>query len=237
MISVIRDRARGLLFDLDGTLVDSAPAIANALSTLRAERGAIRPADLTLVRQWVSLGASTLVTRGLGEVAGDAEGDVAAFRSVLRSQPPCEVVFPGVVDALEAAAVAGLPMAVVTNKPHALSVALLNQLGLSQFMRDVVGGDSAEACKPHPAPMWAGLAAVGCAAAETIYVGDSAVDALAAEAVGAPFLVFEGGYAPAECPAELVSGRFSEFCEFAAAVRSRPDFSGIEVPVNDRVPL
>jgi phosphoglycolate phosphatase len=207
-------RLTSILFDLDGTLVDSAQGIALALNEVRAARGG-GPVDLPSVRAWVSLGAKTLVANSLGDLAGDSDQDLAAFRAILSAQSPnFEHVYPGVRACLERV-VEIAPLAIVTNKPEALSRQLLSQLGLASFFQTIVGGDTAEQPKPHPAPMLKALEAVGGQGASSWMIGDSIVDARAAEAVGAYFMLFEGGYGARECRPELVTGRFTCYSALA----------------------
>lgn len=206
--------SRSILFDLDGTLVDSARGIALALDEIRAGRGG-GPVALASVRAWVSLGAKTLVANALGDLAGDGDEDLAAFRAILGAQSAdLDHVYPGVPACLERLA-AIAPLAIVTNKPEGLSRSLLRQLNLDGFFQAIVGGDTAEHPKPHPAPMRLALEATGAEGRASWMIGDSIVDARAAEAVSARFMLYEDGYGAAECPAELVNGRFTCYSALA----------------------
>jgi phosphoglycolate phosphatase len=182
-----------LLFDLDGTLVDSAPDIAIALSILSERRGgpAIAP---TIVRPLVSLGAATLVSRALGTFArGDA--DLEEFRKVLgKLSPNPDDIFPYVRDVLCDLHSAGRRMAVVTNKPEGLSRSLLEKLSLSQFFSAIIGGDTTAFAKPHPLPLQTALKALNATERDAIFIGDSDVDAEAALRCSIPFILFRGGY-------------------------------------------
>lgn len=207
-----------LLFDLDGTLVDSAPGIAAALTQLRVERGA-GPVVADTVRPWISLGAETLVARALGEHAREPAADLARFRAVLAdlpTDPTC--LYSSVVETLEALGRAGFAMAVVTNKPEGLSRGLLANLHLAQHFVTVVGGDSTARPKPDPAPMHHALAALGAGPQQAMLIGDSAVDAAAARTFGMPFLLFEGGYGAGECDPADVAGRFGSFRDLPALI-------------------
>jgi phosphoglycolate phosphatase len=200
-----------LLFDLDGTLIDSAADIARALSTLRSARGgtAITAAD---VRPLVSLGAEILLQRALGPLATDAAGDLAEFRSILGalSADPT-ALYSGAVTALEALAANGHILAIVTNKPEALTRNLLSQLGLAGHFAAIIGGDTAAKSKPNPEPLLLALDMIGISAAHAIFIGDSPIDAQAARACAIPFVLFEGGYGVDECANEPVHARFVEF--------------------------
>ena len=202
------DRPTALLFDLDGTLVDSAVTIALALSALSAERGGA-PVDVGTARGLVSKGASALVRQSLGEAAGDEAEDLAAFRRILADIPADPaIMFPGVPEAL--ASLAGHPCAVVTNKPAGLARLLLDQLDLSRFFGAVIGGDTLPLCKPHPEPLRYAVAVLQ-AGRQAMMIGDSPVDARAAAAAAMPFLLYEKGYEAAGCRDLPVFASFAAF--------------------------
>lgn len=184
------------VFDLDGTLVDSAPAIARALDRLRGSRG-MPPIDLTLVRESVSLGAPGLVGHALG-MAGDAgAGDVARFRAFYSEQPGGqEDLYPGIPEALAQLQAAGVVMGIATNKPQALSEKVLMGAGIAAYFGAVVGGDATPQPKPHPAHLGQVLDLLDWRGSFD-FVGDSSIDAAAARAAGARFLWAAWGYADA----------------------------------------
>jgi len=213
--------SRAILFDLDGTLVDSARDIAAALSRLSEARGGA-PVTVETVRPLVSLGAPVLVRRALGQVAGDAEADLAAFRTLLRDAPSDPaIVYAGVREALAALASAGWRMGVVTNKPEGLAAALLAAHDLDRFFGAVVGGDTTERSKPDPLPVTHALALLGASAEAALFVGDSDVDAGAAEAAGVPLLLYEHGYGAADVAEERPAGRFATFADLPALAERR----------------
>lgn len=113
---------------------------------------------------------------------------------------------------------AGLALGVVTNKPEALAVKLLQDLAVASRFGAVVGGDSTPHAKPHPAPVRAALAALGATPSEAAFVGDSAVDVDVAEAVGLPFHLFEGGYGARECDGCRLTSRFADHAALAATL-------------------
>ena len=211
-------RRNVLLFDLDGTLVDSAGGIATALSLLRAERGAA-PIGADEVRPWISLGGDVLVARALGGLAGEPAADLARFRAILSrlpTEPDC--LYPDVAETLERLAGADFAMAVVTNKPERLSLGLLADLDLARHFRAIVGGDTTPHAKPDPAPMRHALEAVGGRPEQAIMIGDSDVDAAAARFFPMPFLLFEGGYGARDCDPADVAGRFNRFRDLPALI-------------------
>ena len=202
-----------LLFDLDGTLVDSAPGIALALSRLSSARGGgVVPTDR--VRPLVSLGAEALVGRALGPVAGDSAADVVAFRTILAALPADPAsLYPDVSITLDALAEAGFAMGIVTNKPERLSLTLIEGLGLGRHFQALVGGDTTGRAKPHPAPLELALHRLGTTATRAIFIGDSAVDAGAARALALPFVLFERGYGAASCDRRDVAAAFDRFAD------------------------
>lgn len=216
-----------LLFDLDGTLVDSAVTIALALSELTAARGG-RPAEVARVRRLVSKGAPALVRETLGPLAGDEAQDVAAFRAILAGIPADPaMIFPDVVEALDALTGVGHRCAVVTNKPENLARLLLDQLDMTRYFGVVVGGDTLPTSKPDPAPLRHALARLD-APALALMIGDSAVDARAAEGAGLPFLLYARGYEAGDCGTERVAASFEEFRHLPASIgQVLPAISGL----------
>jgi phosphoglycolate phosphatase len=207
-----------LLFDLDGTLVDSALDIVTALSHLSVERGG-RPVPTAKVRELVSQGVEVLVSQGLGKVAGDNRSDVAAFRSVLRAiRPDPAMIFRGVVHALTALQDAGHRCAIVTNKPEGLARQLLDQLDLARFFDDVVGGDTLVFAKPRPEPLQYAMKRLGATSSSTFMIGDSPVDGAAALAAGVRFVLYEEGYGAGGCNDIPVAARFADFSQLAEIV-------------------
>jgi phosphoglycolate phosphatase len=205
------DRAPCLLFDLDGTLIDSAVDIAAALSELTTVRGGQRVSP-EIVRPLVSKGVEILVSNALGALVGDIIEDVAEFRRVLASRTADpSMIYPGVVAALADLANLGRRMAVVTNKPEALSKSLLDHFDLTHYFGAVVGGDTFQAGKPDAMPVLGAIAALGGVGQPAVFIGDSAVDADAAFAASVPFVLFEGGYGPIDIQTSRIAGRFSDF--------------------------
>jgi phosphoglycolate phosphatase len=187
-----------VVFDLDGTLADSAPSIALALNRLREGRG-LAPWSVARARPWVSRGAPALVGAAL-ELAGPASvQDVAAFRELYGALPgSTDDLYPGIADALATLRAAGAVLGVCTNKPQRLSNKVLADSGIARHFVAVVGGDAASQAKPHPAHLRQTLAAMRCEGRPFTFVGDSSVDADAADAAGARFLWASWGYADAD---------------------------------------
>jgi phosphoglycolate phosphatase len=185
-----------VVFDLDGTLADTVPDIAAALN--RALTRLDRPAlGESAVRAMVGNGARALVRAALAAAgAADAELEQAAHAYFLHfyAERVCAGTrpYPGAGEALDGLAAAGARLAICTNKPEALSRALLAALGWEERFAAVVGGDSLSVRKPDPAPL---IHAVACAGGgRAAFVGDSAVDADTARAAGLPFVAVGHGY-------------------------------------------
>ena len=214
---------RIILFDLDGTLVDTACHIARALSLQRRARGG-DPVDAGLVRPLVSRGADLLVRTVLAEYASDPVADLLEFRQILGAlDPDPAALFPGVAMALEMLSAMGWRMAVVTNKPEGLSRSLLSAHGLAGRFETVVGFDTTAHGKPHPAPVRYALSSMRAASREAVFVGDSEVDAEAARRAALPFVLFEGGYGAAQVREADIAFLFNAFDALPALLASFVD--------------
>jgi phosphoglycolate phosphatase len=191
--------ANAILFDLDGTLVDTAGDIAAALDALLVENDFKALGEAT-ARGLVGDGARALIEKGW-KVAGAPAPDAAALDAltlrwfeiyeadIARSSRP----YPGVEATLDALRQRGLKLGIVTNKADRATAKLLAALDVAKYFAVVVGGD-VPFRKPDPRHVRIGLAALGAAAAETLFVGDSPNDAHAARAAGLPFVAVPYGY-------------------------------------------
>lgn len=184
-----------IVFDLDGTLIHSAPDIQVAINRTLAEFGrAGLPLDL--VTSFIGNGVQTLIERVIGATWLDPalHGRMVGRFLEHYDAAPADLTRPydGVVEALERLRDRGHRLGVCTNKPHEPALAILGALGMSRHFDAVIGGDSLPVKKPDPAPLLAAFRELG--AAEGIYVGDSEVDAACALAASVPFLLFTGGY-------------------------------------------
>jgi phosphoglycolate phosphatase len=186
-----------VLFDLDGTLVDSARDIAGALNAALAALG--QPTHpLPTVTSFVGDGAAKLVERA---VAPAGEVDQVALLERFKAQYAANVCvatrpYPGIVDALDAFAEAGVPLAVLTNKPGELARALLRALALDGRFADVVGDGDGYARKPSPEAALALCARHGAAPRETLLVGDGLPDVRLGRAAGCRVAAVTWGYTP-----------------------------------------
>ena len=190
---------RAVIFDLDGTLVDSAPDIHAAALALLAERGA-PPVTLAQTHIFVGNGIAKFVERCLdavGQPANGAELAKAAARfEVIYRAAPAELTRPydGVPEMLGALNARGLLLGVCSNKLEALTRQVLAGVGLDRHLRATVGGDTLTVMKPDPAPLIHAASLLGVGIEEALYVGDSETDADTATAAGMAFALYSGGY-------------------------------------------
>jgi phosphoglycolate phosphatase len=188
---------RAVIFDLDGTLIDSDPDILAALNRVLVAHGrAVLSRDE--IKLMIGDGAKVLVERAFaarGGVGGDVE--LAAFLEDYNANAVVETVpYPGIMEALEILSAAKHPLGVCTNKPEIAARSILAQLGLERFFTVVTGGDSTPYRKPDPRHLGATLAALG---AETaVMIGDHINDISAAKGLGVPSIFVTWGYGKAQ---------------------------------------
>ncbi len=166
-----------LIFDLDGTLIDSSRDLADAVNAMRAWRG-LAPLPDERVYSYVGDGAPTLVRRALpGASEEDLGHALRYFLDYYRAHMlDATTLYPGVREALDCLHDARVPMAVLTNKPVRFSVQLIQGLGMEAHFFRVYGGNSFEEKKPHPMGIDTLVAESRAARERTVMVGDSAVD-------------------------------------------------------------
>ncbi|MEY4377080.1 MAG: hypothetical protein RJB26_1630 [Pseudomonadota bacterium] len=188
-------RWQGVLFDLDGTLLDTARDMAGALNELRAEES-LPPLAFDTIRPHASHGSTALVQVGFGLAPGAAfEAMRQRFLDRYAARIALETcLFPGGDALLEALEQSGLKWGVVTNKPAFLTTPLMAALELAPRAACIVSGDTLPQRKPHPAPLLHGAALAGLDPTACVYVGDAERDVQAARAAGMTSLVAEFGY-------------------------------------------
>ena len=187
-----------VVFDLDGTLIDSAPDIHAAANAVLREHGG-RQLTLDAVRSFIGGGVDMLwqkIIRANGLDPASQRDLVAAFMTRYHAATGLTRMFPGVPETLGLLADRGYPLGICTNKPLGPTRAVLDHFGIGQLFGTVIGGDSLPEKKPDPAPLRAAFAGLGAdpVAPKGIYVGDSEFDAGCAAAVPVPLLIFAGGY-------------------------------------------
>ncbi len=183
-----------IVFDLDGTLIDSAPDLHAALNQVLAEERT-GPVTLEQTRGFIGHGIAHLVhaARLACGIDPDREGamTVSMFSHYMAAPARLSRPYPGAIACLDALLANGHPLGLCTNKAIAPTRMILKELGLERFFSVVIGGDSVPQKKPDPAPLLAAFAPLG---TPHFYVGDSEVDAETAHAAGIPFALHTKGY-------------------------------------------
>lgn len=218
---------RGVLIDLDGTLMDTAPDLAAAANRMRADFG-LPPLAMDRIAAFVGKGAEVLVHRALTDdldgraEPADFERGRAAFYAHYHAENGAQaVVFAGVREALQELRARGLHLACVTNKPREFTVPLLEKVALAPYFDTVVAGDDVHEKKPHPALLLEACRRLHLRPTEVILIGDSINDAQAARAAGCRCLLVETGYNEGEGVAALqgAPGVDGIFATLAGAVQ------------------
>jgi len=192
---------RAVIFDLDGTLVDTAPDLMRATNHVLESlgRGSV---GLHEVRDFTGHGARALITRGLAATGGVPEGFEIEphYRSFVAYYADNITIdstpFPGLLALLDRLRDQGIGLGVCTNKLEWLSVRLLEGLGLMKYFGSVVGPDTLGISKPDPLPFHESVARLGLVSPRAIMVGDSETDVLTARAAGVPVIGVTFGYTP-----------------------------------------
>jgi N-acetyl-D-muramate 6-phosphate phosphatase len=185
-----------VLFDLDGTLADTAPDLAAALNRVRSEQG-LAMLPLAALRPYASHGARGLLAAGMGVGPGQADYETLRtafldhYAAALCVESTLFAEVAALLDALDARA---LRWGIVTNKAQRFTVPLLAALGLAPRAGTVVCGDTTPHAKPHPAPLLFAADRLGVAPERCVYVGDAERDIIAGGAAGMPTIVARYGY-------------------------------------------
>jgi phosphoglycolate phosphatase len=204
---------RALIFDLDGTLIDSQRDLILSVNAMLVQMGRERLHEDT-ISGYIGRGAPQLVGQALGSGATEAERERAlkfflAHYEEHKLDSTCP--YPGVPEALEQ--LAALPMAILTNKPVRVSKRILEGLGLAKYFRAVYGGNSFETKKPDPLGAQTILREFGAAPAEALLVGDSEVDVQTARNAGTFAAAVNYGFGPhnrAAHPADMYLDRLTD---------------------------
>jgi len=185
-----------VLFDLDGTLADTAGDLSGALNRVRAERG-LSPVPMAGLRAHASSGARGLIGAGMG-ITPDAADYPELREAFLAHYAACladtTVLFPGVAELLDAIERRGLRWGIVTNKFARFTGPVVSALALTQRASMVVSGDTTPHSKPHPAPLLHAATGLKLPPSRCMYVGDDLRDILAGNAAGMATIVAEYGY-------------------------------------------
>ncbi|MGH8353093.1 MAG: phosphoglycolate phosphatase [Pseudomonas sp.] len=191
---------RLVMFDLDGTLVDSVPDLAAAIDSMLSALGK-SAAGVERVRDWVGNGARVLVRRALAgglehaAVAEDeAERALALFMEAYADSHALTEVYPGVLETLKWLKKQGVELALITNKPERFVAPLLDALKLGRYFRWIIGGDTLPQQKPDPAALLYVMQLAGVSAEQALFIGDSRNDVLAAKAAKVRCVALSYGY-------------------------------------------
>jgi phosphoglycolate phosphatase len=217
--SATQIRAMGdflLVFDLDGTLIDSAPDLRAAVNGMLRERGHA-PLSLAQVRSMIGDGVPALVARALAASGADPGEEAGALRRFLQLYEADAVrltrPYPGVPTTLAALRRRGYRAAICTNKPQRATIAVLQGVGLLPFFDGIAGGDRFAVRKPDPGHLLGIIAELGASPAASAMIGDNENDAAAARAAAVPLVLMRYGYArvaPDTLSADALLDRFSE---------------------------
>ena len=218
-----------IVFDLDGTLVDSIGDIVGAANRLLTEEG-----RATLShdegRAMVGEGVASLVERAFAATGpvptpGTLADLVERYRAIYERHPLDETtIYPGVAETLTELADSGAILGVCTNKPHDISLVVLAELGLAGFFAAALGGDALAVRKPDPAHFSAVLGGMGAASRYAVHVGDSPTDVAVARNAGVPVIAVSYGYSrvpPADLGADALIDEFTALPGAIASIRAR----------------
>jgi phosphoglycolate phosphatase len=215
-----------VLFDLDGTLADTAPDLGSALNKLLLEQGR-SPLPMEKLRPHVSSGARGMIGAGLGITPADTAYLALQQRFLAIYQAALCVdtrLFDGIAEHLDELEAQGIPWGIVTNKSQRFAIPLVEGLGLRQRCLCIVCGDSAPRSKPHAHPMQLASAVIGTAATNCLYVGDDERDVISGRAAGMQTVVAAWGYLgdgspPTAWGANAIAGSPQDILGMTAASR------------------
>ncbi len=201
LVSVLGGKLPKLvMFDLDGTLIDSVPDLATATDQMLVQLGRA-PAGMPKVRNWVGNGAPILVRRALADsiehqaITAEQEAEaLAVFMQVYGTGASLTTLYPGALDTLKSLHMLGIKIALVTNKPEKFIPQLLADTGMAEFFQWIVGGDTLPQKKPDPAGLLWVMQQAGVSAEQCLFVGDSRNDVQAAHAANVACVAVTYGY-------------------------------------------
>lgn len=205
-----------LIFDLDGTLIDSAPDIHAAVNRVLAEAD-IAPFTLAEITAFVGNGVDVLMARCLTarrlDDAGLHQRLVQRLLEVYEASHSLTTLYPNVASALS---LVSNPLGICTNKPFSPALSVLRHFDLAQLFPVIIGGDTLAQKKPDPAPLAEAIRRMGNGPA--LFIGDSEVDAATAQAAQVPFVLFTQGYRKTPADKMAAAAQFDDWAEFPAVV-------------------
>ena len=208
--------AKAVIFDLDGTLVDSAPDLHAVANTLLAENGA-GPVSLEAVTSFIGHGVPNLVERifsacGRKPAKNELSAHVERFLEIYSAAPVrLSRLYPGVEAALTRLFREGYQLGICTNKAEAVARKVVAGTGLGIYIRTIAGGGRTKEKKPDPSSLIVAASETGADLADVIYVGDSETDAATASAARVPFLLYTKGYRQTPVDELAHDGLFDDF--------------------------
>ena len=210
-----------LVFDLDGTLVDSVPDLRAALNEMLRERGR-PPLSLPQVKRMIGDGAPAMVARALAASGADPDGATRALRRFLEIYEANAVrltrPYPGVRETLTALRRLGYRTAICTNKPQQATIAVIEGLGLLSLFDGIAGGDRFPVRKPDPGHLLGLIGELGAQVAASAMIGDNENDAAAARAAGVPLVLMRYGYARVDPELLAADALLDHFAELPQAL-------------------
>jgi phosphoglycolate phosphatase len=211
---------RQVIFDLDGTLVDSCSVCVQILGDMLVDRGSEHTIDPVTARPWMSLGGAPMVAALLGPACVDPDKDIMEFRARYReTATPPAALFAGVAEGLAHFRNAGYSLSICSNKPQELCEQVLRDTRIADMFGTIVGLRTGLRPKPEMDLLRATLDSLRASPSECLYVGDSEIDHEVAEKAGMPFVFMSYGYAKPEYRCEGES--FDCFRTMSKAVTSR----------------
>ena len=223
MREIVSPGVAAVVWDLDGTLVDSAADIAASLNRLLGENG-LASLDSGRIRNMIGEGVAVLIRRGFeahditpgGErLAGLVERFLAIYSEIATASTR---LFPGARKALQTLSDAGLRQAICTNKPEAITRQVLAGLGIADCFDVVIGGDTLPRNKPDPLPLRAALEGLDVTPEQSLMVGDSAIDVQTAHAAGVSVAFVTFGYGPGPSHPHKADYLIDDFADLPAVV-------------------
>ena len=219
MPPIIANPPGAVIFDLDGTLMDTSTEICTALARTFRERG-LRPLDKARVEAMIGKGVRVLVERALAHVGAptiDVEATLQRFEAEYEAIVGSDsALYPGALEGMQRLRAARLPMGVVTNKPRLFTQRLLDDARATPFLAAIVSGDDGFTRKPAPDMLLAACARMGVEPGRTLMIGDSDNDIVAARAAGCPVWCVPYGYNEGKPPQALACDRLVESIDAAA---------------------
>jgi phosphoglycolate phosphatase len=195
---------RQLIFDLDGTLVDSCTVCVEILSRMLQDRGSEHSIDPAMARPWMSVGGVAMVAALLGPACEDPARDIDEFRSRYRETlTPPEALFAGVAEGLAHFHDAGFTLSICSNKPQDLCEQVLRDTGIDGLFHTIVGLRPELRPKPELDLLHETMRLLRCDPADCLFIGDSEIDHELADRAGLPFVFMSYGYAIPEYKPQL----------------------------------